>query len=242
MRAIGIIYRREMSAYLRSIIGYIVAALGLLICGFLFHALALDDKARLSADVLAYFFQLISFYAMGMGLVLSIRLIAEERQQNTLVLLNTSPVRDIEIVLGKFLAAFTFLAMMILASFYMPLLIKVNGKVSFEQIVVGYIGLLLLGGATLAIGTFASSLTRHQLIAAVGGLVLAVLMGNLWPMAKGLDAPLSDVLAACDMWWVRFRGGFEKGVLNLKDVVYYLAVMYFFLLLATKTMEAKRWQ
>jgi ABC-2 type transport system permease protein len=242
MRAISIIYRREMGAYLRSLVGYVVAALGLLVCGILFHALALDDKARLSADVLAYFFQLISFYAMGMGIVLSIRLVAEERQQNTLVLLNTSPVRDVEIIVGKFLAAFTFLSLIILASFYMPLLIKVNGKVSTEQIVVGYIGLLLLGGASLAIGTFASSLTRHQLVAAAVGVVLAFLLGNLWPLAKQLDAPLGDVLSACDMWWVRFRGGFEKGILNLKDVVYYVAITYFFLLLATKTMEAKRWQ
>lgn len=242
MRAISIIFRREMAAYLRSIIGYVVAAAGLLICGILFQALALDDKARLSADVLAYFFQLISFYTGAVAIVLSIRLVSEERQQHTLVLLNTSPVRDVEIILGKFLAAFVFMAICVLASVYMPLLIKVNGKLSIEQIVVGYVGLLLLGSAILAMGIFASSLTRHQLIAAAVALLLVFLIGNIFKLAQQLDPPLASVLSDLDLWWVRFRGGFEKGILNLKDVIYYLAMTYFFLLLATKTLESKRWQ
>jgi ABC-2 type transport system permease protein len=223
-------------------IGYVVAALGLLICGILFQALALDDKARLSADVLAYFFQLISFYTGAVSVVLAIRLLAEERQQHTLVPLNTSPVRDVEIVVGKFLAAFVFMSLIVLASVYMPFLIKVRGKVSMEQIVVGYVGLLLMGSAVLAIGMFASSLTRHQLIAAAVALAIVFFMGNIYPLAKQLDPPLSGVLSDLDLWWVRFRGGFEKGILNLKDVIYYVAVTYFFLLLATKTMETKRWQ
>jgi ABC-2 type transport system permease protein len=117
----------------------------------------------------------------------------------------------------------------------------VRGKVSMEQIMVGYAGLLLMGSAVLAIGIFASSLTRHQLVAAAIALALVFLMSNIWPLAKQLDPPLSTTLSDLDLWWIRFRGGFEKGILNLKDVIYYVAVTYFFLLLATKTMEAKRW-
>jgi ABC-2 type transport system permease protein len=99
-----------------------------------------------------------------------------------------------------------------------------------------------MGSAVLAIGMFASSLTRHQLIAAAVALAIVFFMGNIYPLAKQLDPPLSGVLSDLDLWWVRFRGGFEKGILNLKDVIYYVAVTYFFLLLATKTMETKRWQ
>ena len=210
-------------------------------CGIIFQAQALHSK-QLSAAVLAYFFQLISITTMVIAVVLSIRLIAEERQQNTLVLLNTSPVRDVEIVLGKFLAAFFFLALIICASVYMPLLIKVRGKISAEQILVGYAGLLLLGGATLAMGMFASALTRHYLVAGVIGAVLAFLLASMFQLGQVLDAPLKEVVSSMDIWWFRFRGGFEKGILNLKDVVYYIGVTYFFLLLATKTLEAKRWR
>lgn len=242
MRAISIIFRRELAHYLRSPVGYVVAALMLLICGVLFQAQALDDKARLSADVLSRFFYLCSGTTMVAAVALSIRLIAEERQQNTVILLNTSPVRDVEIVLGKFLAAFVFLAAIILLSFYMPLLIKVRGKISFSQVAVGYLGLLLLGGAVLSIGTFASALTRHQLVAAAVGATLVAIIIIFYHLGAVLDPPLKSVFTDLGLWHRHFGDGFMKGILNLKDVVYYVAVMYFFLLLATKTMEAKRWQ
>ena len=242
MRAISIIFRREIAAYLRSPIGWVVAALLLLVCGILFQAQALDDKARLSADVLAKFFELCGGTTMIAAIVLSIRLVAEERQQNTIVLLNTSPVRDVEVILGKFFAALVFLAVIVLLSIYMPLLIQVRGKITTSQIATGYLGMLLLGSATLAIGVFASSMTRHQLVAAAVGAALVGIMVLLYPLARQLDPPLQTVLTALDLWWVRYRDGFMIGVIHLKDVVFYVAVTYFFLLLATKTMEAKRWQ
>jgi ABC-2 type transport system permease protein len=64
----------------------------------------------------------------------------------------------------------------------------------------------------------------------------------LFPLAKRLDSPVRDVLEQVDLWWIHFQNGFMRGILNLKDVIYYLAVTYFFLLLAVKTLEAKRWQ
>lgn len=241
MRATSIIYRRELGAYLRSPFSWVIAALLLLIIGILFQAYALQGE-QLSAIVLERFF----FYASGIplfgGILLSFRLLAEERQTHSVVLLNTSPVRDTEIVMGKFLAALTFLCILLAVSVYMPLLIKVNGKITYAQIVVGYFGLFLLGAATLAIGLFASSLAKNQLIAAVVGAAIAILMVVLFPFAKKLDGSVRAVLQDLDLWWVHYQNGFMKGVLHLKDVVYYLAVTYFFLLLSVKTLEAKRWQ
>lgn len=242
MRSISIIFRRELASYLRSPVGYVVAALMLLICGILFQAQALGKGANLSADVLAKFFEFCSGTTIIAGVALAIRLLAEERQQHTIILLNTSPVRDVEIILGKFLAAFVFLAMIILLSFYMPMLIKIRGKITFSQVAVGYLGLILLGGASLAIGMFASALSKQQLVAAVLGASFVGIMVLLWPLAAKLESPLRGIFQELDLWYIHFRGGFMKGILNLKDVVYYVAVTYFFLLLATKTMEAKRWQ
>ncbi|MCG8422896.1 MAG: ABC transporter permease [Proteobacteria bacterium] len=242
MRAISIIFRRELATYLHSPMGYVVAALLLLVDGILFQTYVLGVGRTLSADVLRFFFMYTGIVVQIAGIALAVRLVAEERQQNTIVLLNTSPVRDVEIIVGKFLAALVFLAGMLLLSIYMPLLIMVNGKIAVSQLLVGYLGLLLLGAASLSIGIFASSLARQQLIALVVGAVINSIMVLLFPLAKRLDEPLKDVFQGLDLWWSHFQDGFMKSVFNLSDMVYYLAVIYFFLLLATKTLEAKRWQ
>jgi ABC-2 type transport system permease protein len=241
MRATSIIYKRELGRYLRSPIGWIIAAAALLVEGILFQSQALSGE-QLSAIVLERYF----YYASGIptfcGVLLAFRLLAEERQNHSMVLLKTSPIRDTEIILGKFFAALTFMTIIFVLSIYMPLLVKVNGKITFAQIFVGYFGMFLLGSATLAIGIFASSLTRHQIVAALLGAVFVLIMCMLFPLAKRLDSPVRDVLEQVDLWWIHFQNGFMRGILNLKDVIYYLAVTYFFLLLAVKTLEAKRWQ
>ncbi|HET9987963.1 MAG TPA: ABC transporter permease [Kofleriaceae bacterium] len=241
MRATSIIYKRELGRYLRSPIGWIIAAAALLVEGILFQSQALSGE-QLSAIVLERYF----YYASGIptfcGVLLAFRLLAEERQNHSMVLLKTSPIRDTEIVLGKFFAALTFMAIIFVLSIYMPLLVKVNGKITFAQIFVGYFGMFLLGSATLAIGIFASALTRHQIVAALLGAVFVLIMCMLFPLAKRLDSPVREVLEQVDLWWIHFQNGFMRGILNLKDVIYYLAVTYFFLLLAVKTLEAKRWQ
>jgi len=241
MRAISIIYRRELLAYLRSPFAWVLAAVLLLVDGILFQGYALQGE-QLSAIVLERYFWFSSGVAMAAGLLLSFRLISEERQTHSLVLLNTSPVRDTEIVLGKFLAALTFLTILLALSLYMPLLIKVRGKISGAQIMVGYLGLMLIGSAALAIGIFASSFAKNQLVAGVSAFAMLMLMCFLFLFAKRLDGGVREVLQELDLWWIHFQNGFMRGVLNLKDVVYYLAVTYFFLLLAVKTLEAKRWQ
>jgi ABC-2 type transport system permease protein len=241
MRATSIIYRRELGRYLRSPIGWIIAAAALLVEGILFQSQALSGE-QLSAIVLERYFYFASGIPTFCGVLLAIRLLAEERQNHSMVLLKTSPIRDTEIVLGKFFAALTFMAIIFVLSIYMPLLVKVNGKITFAQIFVGYFGMFLLASATLAIGMFASALTRHQIVAALLGAVFVLIMCMLFPLAKRLDSPVRDVLEQVDLWWIHFQNGFMRGILNLKDIIYYLAVTYFFLLLAVKTLEAKRWQ
>lgn len=243
MGTISVVFRRELGEYLRSVLGYVVGAAALLLAGLLFYAQALGPAAgeRLSGEVLARFFYTMSGLVAVAAVALSIRLIAEERQAGTLVLLSTSPVREWEMVLGKFLSAFAFLGAITVASFYMPLLVIVNGKVSLGQVAVGYLGLLLIGSACLAIGVFATALTRHQLVAAVVASALTGTMFLFWQLSRVLEPPLSRVFAGLSIHARHFQG-FQVGTLHLRDVVYYLAVTYFFLLLATKTMEVKRWE
>jgi gliding motility-associated transport system permease protein len=241
MAATSIIYRREIGAFLRSPFAWVIASLVLLVDGIFFRGFVLPGE-QLSAIVLERFFYYSSGVVMFAGILLSFRLIAEERASHSMVLLNTSPVRDSQIIVGKFLAALTFLAILLVLTLYMPLLIKVRGKITSSQIVVGYAGLLLLGSATLSIGLFASSMVKNQLLAAIIATVIVVVMVFLFQFAKTLEGTVRDVLQELDLWWIHFQNGFMKGVLSLKDIIYYLAVTYFFLLLGVKTLEAKRWQ
>lgn len=241
MRATSIIYRRELGRYLRSPVGWIIAAAALLIEGILFQSQAMNGE-QLSAQVLERYFYWASGIPLFCGVLLAFRLLAEERQNNSMVLLNTSPIRDTEIILGKFFAALTFMVVILVLSLYIPLLIKVNGKVTMLQIFAGYLGLFLLGAAALAIGIFASALTKSQIVAALIGAVICVILVLMFPLSKRLDSPVRDVIGGIDLWWVHFQTGFMRGIINLKDVIYYFAVIYFFLLLAVKTLEAKRWQ
>jgi ABC-2 type transport system permease protein len=242
-RAVGVIFRRELAAYLTSPLGYVVAAATLLVDGLLFYAEALGPGAgaRLSAEVLARFFYNSSGLVVIAAVALSIRLIAEDRQTRSLTLLRTAPVADWHIIAGKFLAALAFLAAITAASIYMPLLILVNGKISLGQIAVGYLGLFLIGAAVLAIGMFATALTRSYLLAAVIGAALTAAMFLFWPLARVVEPPLSSVFTGLAIHGMHFYG-FQIGVLHLRDVVYYMAMTYFFLLLATTVLEAKRWE
>jgi ABC-2 type transport system permease protein len=241
MQATRIIYLRELGAYLRSPFAWVIAAIVLLLDGLFVQGYALSGE-MLSAQVLERFFYVASGIPLVAGVLLSFRLLSEERQNHSMVLLNTSPIRDSDIVLGKFFAALTFLTILLLLSLYMPLMIKINGKITGAQVFVGYFGLFLLGAATLAIGLFGSALTRQQLVAAVVVAALVLLMCFIHMIASKVDPPFKEVFEQVDLWWVHYQYGFMKGIFNLKDLIYYLATTYFFLLLSIKTLEAKRWQ
>jgi ABC-2 type transport system permease protein len=130
--------------------------------------------------------------------------------------------------------------MMVLSAF-MPLMIMVNGKISMGQIAAGYLGLLLYGGAALAIGTFGSAVARTQLLALIISAALLTTMVLLWLVAAITDRPLNEVFLALAIF-KRPQTPFQVGVVHLRDVVYYLAVIYFALFASTRVLEARRWR
>jgi ABC-2 type transport system permease protein len=241
VRGALLIAGRELRAYLRSPFGYIVGAAMLLIDGLLFQVFALGSGARLSAEVLHDFFYFASGTTMVASILLSMRLLAEERQTGTLVLLNTAPLHDREIVAGKFLSAFLFVVILTALTLYMPLLIVVNGKVSAGHVAVGYLGLVLLGAASVSIGLFGSALMRSQVLAVIVGGAILVTMLLLWMVGRVTDPPLNTFLAGLALHNER-QNSFMRGLLRLEDVVYYVGVTYFFLLASTKALEARRWR
>ncbi|WP_245918849.1 ABC transporter permease [Melittangium boletus] len=240
MRAL-LIARRELGASLRTFQGYLIIALVLAVDGLLFNAYALGGVSKRSSEVVSLFFLFSSGTTMVASVFISMRLLAEERQTGTLSLLYSSPVKDHEIVLGKFLGAFAFLALLTLATVFMPLLVRVHGRLSLGHIAAGYLGLLLLGGASLAIGTLGSALARNQVLAAVFSGCMLVALLTCWWLARITEQPLSDVFGALALWNQHFQP-FQVGVVHVRDVVYYLLVTYVFLFAATRVLEARRWR
>jgi ABC-2 type transport system permease protein len=236
-----LVARRDLASYMRSPAGYIIIAAVLLIDGLLFNVDALGGAAKKSAEVLERFFYFSSGTTMIACVLLSMRLLAEERQTGTLTLLFTSPIREVEIVFGKYLSALALFAVMTLLTLYMPALIFVNGKVSLGHIASGYLGLLLLGSATLAIGTFGSALAKTQVLAAVITASIVVTMLLFWLVGQATDPPFKDVFAALAFHNRRYLD-FQRGIVELGDVVYYLSVTYVFLLATTKVLESRRWR
>lgn len=240
MRASWLIARRELAGYLRSMSGYIILAVVLAVDALLFNSMAIGGM-RKSAEVVGKFFYLTSGPMMIASIFVAMRLLAEERQAGTLPLLYSSPVTDAEIIFGKWLSGFLFIALMIALTFFMPLLVLVNGKVSVGHLVAGYLGQLLLGAACVAVGTLGSALARNQLLAVViSGCILAV-MTLTWVLAPITERPFPDVFTALALHGIHFTP-FQTGIVHLRDVAYYVLVTIVFLFAATRVVEARRWR
>ena len=241
MKKVFLIFRREFTSYFRSYMGYIILAVVLLIDGLLFNVYALGGGYKFSADVLREFFYFSSGTTMIASVFLSMRLLAEERMMGTIILYNSSPVKDYQIVLGKFFSALVFLLLMTLLTLYMPMLIFVNGNVSMGHIFGGYLGLLALGATSLAIGIFGSALAPNQIVAAIISAALIVSMLLFWMLATIMEPPLSGIFSYLALHSKHFTP-FMRGIVNSRDLLFYLSLTYFFLLLSIKILEARRWR
>jgi ABC-2 type transport system permease protein len=243
MSAALLIAGRELKAYLRSPLGYVLAAAVLLGEGLWFVAKALGPvgEKRLSAQVLIETFHAITGGTILACLVISMRLIAYEAEHGTMILLKTSPIRDRDVVLGKFLSAMTVLLCLTALSGYMPALVFVHGKVSAGHVLTGYLGVLLLGSAVISVGLFGSALAKNQVIGFIVSGLLVLVMLLMWMVAKVTDPPIQEFLDGLALHHVRQRD-FMTGVLRLDNVVFYVALSLVFLLASTKTLEARRWR
>jgi ABC-2 type transport system permease protein len=240
MNAALLIARRELGNYFRTWTGWIILAAVLFIDGILFNSYAMGTDKK-TTDVLAVFFQCCSGVTMISSVFISMRLLAAEQESGTVNLLFSSPIRDGEIVAGKFLSALGFLSVILLASLYLPLLLMTAGKVSFGHIFAGYFGLLLLGSAAIAVGTLGSALVRSQILSVIVSGVMVIGLVMCWWIGRVTERPLSSIFEGLALWSMHFPP-FQSGIIHLRDVVYYLAITYVALFAATRVVEARRWR
>jgi ABC-2 type transport system permease protein len=241
MKAVLLLARRELAGFLNTWWGWAILAMVLLVDGLFFNAFALSNTPQYSADVLENFFYFASGSTLVAGVLLTMGLLAEERQVGTIVLLETAPVSEAQVIWGKFLGAFGFLALITVLTVYMPALVEVNGKVSWAQIGTGYLGLLSLGAATVAIGTFGSAISKNQLLAAMVGGVLVVLLLLGWLLGRITEPPISEILSYTALFDRHYQP-FMRGRINTESLIYYGSLVYLFQLLSTRALQSRRWQ
>lgn len=227
---------RELYTYFVSPIAYVVTFGWLLIMGFLFALIVTSsNEASLRG----------TFGNMGVILlllspVLTMRLISDETRTGTIELLMTSPVRDWEIVIGKYLGSLAFFTVMLLLTGWYPLLLFQLGNPDPGPIVAGYLGVYLLGAAMIAIGLLTSSLTENQIVAAVlafGILLILYLFSAAASVAGPQLAGLVTYLGLSD-----HLNDFLQGVIDTRNLIYYLSVIVAALFLTVRSVEARRYR
>ena len=232
---------RELRAYFSTWMGYVICAAALFIEGLLFNAYAVGNQPKVSADVLADYFYFASGMTLVAGVFLAMRLLAEEKQNGTIVLFYTSPISERQIVYGKFLSALGFSLIIQLLSLYMPGLVFLVGKVSLGHLAAGYLMLALLGACAISISLFASAISPNQLVAGVTGALVLVTFLILWMVADVVSPPLKELFGYLAIHNRHFIP-FSQGIVHTRDVIYYGSVVVFFLECSVRALEARRWQ
>jgi ABC-2 type transport system permease protein len=171
--------------------------------------------------------------------ILTMRLLAEERKLGTIELLMTAPVRDSEVIIGKFLGSVGVWVVMLAFTLYYPIMLIVFGDPDMGPIGTGYLGLFLLGCASLAVGIFTSSLTSNQIVAAVvaGGILLALWF--LGAAATSLPQTVGNVIGYFSP--ASYFSDFIQGIIDTRGIIYYLSIIALFLFLAVRSLENSRW-
>ncbi len=236
-----LIAKRDFNAALNGVWGYAIVAAILFIDGLMFNVFAMERTAKYSHEVLEDFFYYTSGTTIIAAVLFTIRSFAEERQTGTETLLQTAPVSETEVVVGKYLATMGIMTLLTLLTVYMPALVFVNGKVSFGQIAIGYLGLLALASASTAVGMFGSSLSRSQVAAAILSGVMVVSLLICWLLSQLTDPPFTDVIANMALHDKHFLP-FSEGRFLSTNLVYYATVTYAFLMLTTRILKGRRWQ
>lgn len=228
---------KEVRGFFNSAVAYVVLTLFLLIAGWFFStSLFLVGQADLR-ELFSVVIPLIFLFFIP---ALTMRVIAEEKKSGTIELLVTMPVRDIEIVLGKYFAAVILVAAGLALTFAYPLTISILGNPDGGALIGGYLGLLLMGAAYVAIGMFTSGLTQNQIIAFIIGFVIIFALYMFDKMLMFVPPSLASVLEYASVNY-HFQN-LERGVIDSRNIVYYVSLIVLFLFLSVRTLEARKWR
>ncbi len=234
-RNINTIFRREVRSYFNSAIAYVVIVVFLAIIGW-FHT---SNLFLANLATLRLMFELVPLVFLFVVPAITMRLLSEEKKTGTMELLTTKPIHDFEIVLGKFLAAWALVGVALLLTLVYYLTIALLGKIDNGPVIGGYFGLMLTAGVYVAVGLFASSLTENQVVAFIIGFVMVFILFMLDKILIYIPESLASV--------VEFLGidyhfsNVARGVIDTRDVIYFLSMLGFMLYLTVVSLGRRRW-
>ena len=247
MTKILAIVRRELIAYFSSPLAYIVLTAFLLMQGYIFSIIVsfLNNPMTQAMTPLRLFFGGTVFFWLFLLFtvpVITMRLLAEERRSGTIEVLLTSPVTEGQVIAGKFLAAFLFYVVLWLPTLIYVVLLKQHSSIDLRPVMAGYLGVLLVGFLFLAVGTFTSTLTNNQLIAAIIAFAALIALFSIGLVEQLLvsSSVIRDALGYMNLW--THMDDYAKGIIDTRHVVYELSVGLLFLFLAAKSLEVKKWR
>jgi ABC-2 type transport system permease protein len=254
MRNIWIICRKELGSYFVSPVAYLLLTMFALIFGFFFwNALGVFIIEGMEMQMRGQSFPMnineqiirpLLSNASVLGLffipMITMRLFAEEKRTGTIELLVTSPIRDIEIIIGKWLAALMlYSCLLVFTAINFAFLFR-YGNPDWKPLLLGYLGLLLQAGAFLAIGTFISTLTKNQIIAGAATFGVELLLWVVGWVGEYETALWARVLSYLSV--LTHFESFARGVLDSKDLIFYLSVIILGLFFTARSMESLRWR
>jgi len=236
------VIQRELAGYFGSPVAYVFIVIFLLLCGFFtFYVSRFYDLGQ--AD-LRPFFEWHTWVFLFLIPSITMRLWADERRSGTIELMLTLPITLPEIILGKFVAAWLFIGMALFLTFPMVLTVIYLGEPDLGAIFCAYLGSFLMAGAYLSVGCMTSSLTKNQVISFILSLVICLFL-----VLAGWS-PVTDVLAGwAPLWLVNIVSGFsfmphfesiQRGVIDMRDLVYYFSVMFFMLIANGVVLQNRR--
>ncbi len=236
MSQILILARKELKSYFDSPVAYVVITLFLLIAGWQFTtSLFLANTADLRQ-----LFGIIRFILLFFIPAVSMRLLSEEKRVGTIELLLTMPLKEWQLVMGKFLAAYALIAITLILTGVHYITIASVGNPDFGATLGGYLGLILMVGVYLAIGIFTSSLTQNQIIAFILAFVIIFVFYILDKVVFFMPHFIANLLELLSTDY--HFGNLARGVIDSRDIIYYLSMMFFFLFLTSQVLESRKWK
>ncbi|RLC39215.1 ABC transporter [Candidatus Falkowbacteria bacterium] len=224
--------------YFNSPIAYIFIGVFLVVGNWLFFKnFFLIEQASLRA-----YFDLLPWIFLFISPAITMRLWAEEKKSGTIEFLLTLPVTDWQVVLAKFLGSLAFMFIALVLTVTLPISVALLGNIDLGPVIGGYLGALFLGGAYLALGLFISSITKNQIIAFILGLVacfIAFIIGADFVLigAPQFMVPVLKFLGLGSHFY-----NIAKGVIDSKDIIYYLSFIFIFLWLNVRIIESRGWK
>jgi len=228
---------KEVKLYFQNLYGWILIALAAIVAGLI--AFIFMKKFPVSNQSLQKIFWLFSGITMILSFFLSMRLFAEEAARGTLELLITAPISEGQLVLGKFFSAMICLFVWILVTLPIPSMVLIFGDGHWGQLVSGYLGVILIGGASVAVTLFYSTLTKIQIVAGLLGAANVVFFLLLGFFSPYVSMPMKLVMREFS-FYVHYMD-FEKGLVMLKHIVFFFSIIALYLYLSVVSLQSKRW-